>query len=112
MGKRKTGKRKKKATSPKLPKEAYEEDLRVTFCTKALVMAGTSDNEKTENEAMAVVNAIGPLLNEEQCSTVITKAQAYLKAVDLGWDQTFPWQKQKSEHVRQIELAAEPESIN
>ena len=102
----------KKATSPRMPKEAYEEDLRVMFCTKAIIMAVTSDNEKRENEGIAVANAIVPLLNEKQCGTVMAKAQAYLKAVDLGWDETFTWQKEKSERVRQIELAAEPESIN
>ena len=90
------GKRKKKATSSRMPKEAYEEDLKVMFCTKAIIMAVTSDNEKRENEGIAVANAIVPLLNEKQCSTVMSKAKAYLKAVDLGWDETFPWQKQKS----------------
>ena len=60
MGKRRTGKRivrtgshKKRTTSPKLPKEAYEEDLRVMFCTKALIMAVTSDNEKGERQLIS-----------------------------------------------------------
>ena len=78
----------------KLPKEAYEEDLRVTFCAQAVIMAATAANEKRENEAMDVVNALGPLLNKNQRRTVITKAKAYLKAKGLGWDGVFPHQEQ------------------